>query len=101
MACKGDDLLREVMQQLLEVVAALHRNGVAHRDLSLENVLVAADGGLRLIDWAQALLVHAPGDVENEARVSSFWGLPGKPNYRGPELYGGESYLATKVDMFA
>lgn len=98
---KGDGLLREVMQQLLTAVASLHENGVAHRDLSLENVLVAADGGLRIIDWAQAIMVHAPGDSQHEARVSPDCGPPGKPNYRGPELYQGTPYLATKADMFA
>jgi len=98
---QDDQMLREVLNQLLVFLDALHRGGVAHRDLSLENVLVAADGGLRVIDFAQAIMVCAPGDLSGEARVSQDGGPPGKPFYRGPELSTGGSYLATKVDTFA
>jgi serine/threonine protein kinase len=95
--------LREVLCQILTATGDLHRAGVAHRDLSLENVLVAADGSLRLIDFAQAVMVHAPGDLSKtgEARVSQKLGPPGKARYRGPELATGGDYLATKADTFA
>jgi serine/threonine protein kinase len=94
--------LREVAHEILEHVSALNRAGVAHRDLSLENVLIAADGGLRVIDFAQAIRVHAPGDTAGEVRVTQDErGPPGKCVYRGPELATGEPYLATKVDAFA
>jgi calcium-dependent protein kinase len=82
-------------------VGALHQAGVAHRDLSLENVLLDANGDLRIIDFAQAVMVHAPGDAAGEARVSQEHGPPGKRHYRGPELATGAPYLATKVDAFA
>jgi len=98
---QDDQLLREVLSQILVSVDALHKAGVAHRDLSLENVLVAADGGLRIIDFAQAVMVCAPGDLSAEVRVSQKHGPPGKPFYRGPELAAGGSYLASKVDTFA
>jgi len=100
--CLQDDkLLREVIGQVLASVCGLHQAGVAHRDLSLENVLVAADGGLRIIDFAQAVMVCAPDDLSAEVRVSQKHGPPGKPFYRGPELGAGGSYLATKADTFA
>jgi serine/threonine protein kinase len=98
---EGDALLREVLFQILLAVGELHRHGVAHRDISLENILVAADGGLRLIDWAQAIMVRDPRKSSAEARVPLTSGPPGKPHYRGPELQGGGSYLATKADTFA
>mmetsp|Transcript_83143 Transcript_83143/g.144478 ORF Transcript_83143/g.144478 Transcript_83143/m.144478 type:complete len:367 (-) Transcript_83143:195-1295(-) len=98
---QGDTVLREVLLQILGSVKVLHENGIAHRDLSLENFLVDADGEVRLIDWAQAVLVHPKGQPEKEARVSQVDGPPGKPHYQGPELAGGRMYLATKADMFA
>jgi len=97
----GDTLQREVIHSILTATQGLHKEGVAHRDLSLENWLVAADGSLRLIDFAQAVMVHAPGDATNEARVPQKYGPPGKPHYRCPELASGAPYLATKADTFA
>lgn len=97
----GDTLQREVIYSILTATQGLHKEGVAHRDLSLENFLVAVDGNLRLIDFAQAVMVHAPGDANNEARVSQKYGPPGKPHYRCPELASGAPYLAKKADTFA
>ena len=45
---------RGFMTQLLAGVAHCHKRGVAHRDLKSENVLVGADGYLKLIDWGFA-----------------------------------------------
>jgi serine/threonine protein kinase len=98
---QGDAILREVLTQILTCVQGLHEAGVAHRDLSLENILIASDGNLRLIDFAQAIMVHSRGDPQGEVHVSLENGLPGKPRYRGPELATGAPYLATKVDSFA
>merc|ERR1719265_2012564 len=98
---QGDTLLREVLLQILGAAKALHENGIAHRDLSLENFLVDSEGNIRLIDWAQAVMVHPKGQPEKEAHVSQIDGPPGKPHYRGPELAGGRMYLATKSDMFS
>jgi serine/threonine protein kinase len=98
---EDDETLREALSQILVFVQALHKAGIAHRDLSLENVLVAEDGGLRIIDFAQAVMVCGPEDLNSEARVSQSDGPPGKPFYRGPELATGGPYLATKADTFA
>lgn len=52
-------LIRPVASDLLDAVRWLHDLGVAHRDLSMENVLLAREeGGLRpkLIDFGMATL---------------------------------------------
>jgi serine/threonine protein kinase len=98
--------IRDAIEQVLKALGALHRKGVVHRDFSLENVLIDADGRLKLIDFAQACLVHADGDVDNEAPVPASPGeTPGKTRYRPPELVlrslKSEPYLAKKCDMYA
>mmetsp|Transcript_96216 Transcript_96216/g.206506 ORF Transcript_96216/g.206506 Transcript_96216/m.206506 type:complete len:364 (-) Transcript_96216:180-1271(-) len=99
---KSEQVLREVISQVLQALQALHEAGVAHRDVSLENLLVADDGSLRLIDFGQAIMVHGPNGVREEALVpQSDMGLPGKPNYRAPEVKLGRPYSAKKADSYA
>jgi len=72
-------LVRPVAVQTLNAVRWLHDLGIAHRDLSLENIMLArADGGLqvKLIDFGMATLSRT---VRHEVR--------GKPNYQPPEVH--------------
>mmetsp|Transcript_69318 Transcript_69318/g.181639 ORF Transcript_69318/g.181639 Transcript_69318/m.181639 type:complete len:352 (-) Transcript_69318:165-1220(-) len=98
----SEGVLREVMQQVLQAVRSLHAAGIAHRDISLENLLITGTGSVRLIDFGQAVIAHPPGEAWKESPVRPCKrGLPGKPCYRAPELMAGVPYLATKVDAFA
>mmetsp|Transcript_61104 Transcript_61104/g.108672 ORF Transcript_61104/g.108672 Transcript_61104/m.108672 type:complete len:374 (-) Transcript_61104:186-1307(-) len=97
-----ESAMREVMWQLLEALTKLHEAGIAHRDVSLENMLINGRGQIRLIDFAQAINVHGNGDGKNEATVrATCLGIPGKEHYRAPEVHNAPSYLATKLDVFA
>jgi serine/threonine protein phosphatase PrpC len=70
-----------VAQQLIKGVAALHRAGFIHRDIKPDNVILLADGGIRLIDLGVARAAHLDDFPEDVA--------PGTPNYMAPELYAG------------
>ena len=48
----GEQPSRECFLRLFREMAELHRQGVAHGDLRRANLLLAPDGGVRLIDWA-------------------------------------------------
>lgn len=61
----GQEVLRQVVRQLLEGVAALHERGVVHRDIKPSNLVVRhEDGGLtlRLIDFGSALDIASLAD---------------------------------------
>jgi hypothetical protein len=67
--------VRRTAARLVDLVAAVHREGVVIRDLTPSNVLVLPDGGLRLIDLELAGLPDedvAPG---------------GSPGYAAPEQW--------------
>ena len=38
-------------------VGYLHQQGIAHRDLKLENILIGADGYLKIIDYGLAKMI--------------------------------------------
>eukprot|EP00397_Hematodinium_sp_SG-2012_P001525 GEMP01001528.1.p1 GENE.GEMP01001528.1~~GEMP01001528.1.p1 ORF type:complete len:369 (+),score=56.62 GEMP01001528.1:38-1144(+) len=75
--------------QMFSAVSFLHRNNVAHRDISLENILLHRDGTLRLMDFGMAV----PANSRAHGRV-------GKNFYRPPEMYWKHPYCPKKSDVF-
>lgn len=85
--------MRPIVGQLISAVCWLHDLGVAHRDLSLENVLLERRGeerNLRLIDFGMATLKRL---VHKEPR--------GKKLYQAPETHGFSDVDTFLVDNFA
>ncbi|GAB9462549.1 hypothetical protein Gpo141_00000038 [Globisporangium polare] len=102
--CAGGDLLdvvrksprarldertcRSFLRDVAQGLQFLHRAGFAHRDISLENVLVTAKGECRLSDFGLACDLASPGQSKKSAceRVGKLW-------YMAPEVYAcdGES----------
>lgn len=88
---------RPLLQQTFSSVAELHRLGIAHGDLSLENILLVdgktggsspATSSIRLIDFSASTGLRCLGPR-------------GKPSYQAPEMHTGEEYDAQAADAFA
>ena len=45
--------------QIVQAVGYLHTQGIAHRDLKLENILIDEDGYLKIIDYGLAKMIGA------------------------------------------
>jgi serine/threonine protein phosphatase PrpC len=67
--------------KLCKAVAALHRQRIIHRDIKPDNIMLLADGGMKLIDLGVARLPAMP-DAPNED-------VPGTPSYMAPEMFDG------------
>ena len=86
--CRRHDLdLRARVALLLDLcdaVACAHRNAILHRDIKPGNVLVTADGQLKLIDFGIAKALD--GDSPDLTRDAA----PMTPRYASPEQLRGE-----------
>jgi len=85
--------IRPILTQIFSAVRCLHDLGIAHRDLSIENIVLTKDnmGALqvKVIDFAMATL----------ARSSK--GVRGKPSYQAPEMHKDEEHDSFLADNFA
>ncbi|HZI15014.1 MAG TPA: AAA family ATPase, partial [Myxococcus sp.] len=79
----------ELLVQVLQALAYLHRRGFLHRDLKPANVLVV-DGQVKVLDFGLALA--------RERAVSR--GAAGSPGYMAPELFQGEP-ASEASDLFS
>lgn len=106
---EGGDLLEKViekdhynegdaitlMESLLLALDFMHNQGIIHRDLKLQNILVSSmnnDFDLRVADFGLATLV--PRDGSKLTRKC------GSPGYTAPEMLKGQGYTV-KADCFS
>lgn len=82
----------EVFSQIVAGVSQMHSLGFAHRDLSLENILLHANGTLKLCDFG--LVSKAKSLVRNQV---------GKLLYMAPEVASPDNseYCPIKADMWS
>jgi serine/threonine protein phosphatase PrpC len=69
---------RHIAIKLARAAAALHRNGIIHRDIKPDNVILEADGSLKLIDLG---VVRVPGLEDSPPEE-----IPGTRAYMAPEM---------------
>jgi serine/threonine protein kinase len=91
-----EKMVRPIVEQVFEAVRCLHACGIAHRDISLENLLLTHEEGqesgtlqVKLVDFGAASLT----------RMSS--GKCGKPSYAAPEVFESGEYDGFLSDTFS
>lgn len=80
-----------IFKQIVLAVCHLHKNGIVHRDIKDENVIVDRNGLIKLIDFGSASYTkQGPFDV-----------FVGTIDYASPEVLRGEKYTGKPQDIWA
>src|SRR5205823_1118698 len=86
---------RRVLAELAQALDYAHREGVVHRDLKAENILIErGTGRAMLTDFGVALLRSLDPGRDDGARY-------GTPHYMSPEQAAGELDLDGRSDLYS
>jgi eukaryotic-like serine/threonine-protein kinase len=92
----GTEARLQLFLQVCDAVAHAHAKLVVHRDLKPGNILVTAEGQVKLLDFGVAKLLE--GETGPELTMQAAAGLT--PEYAAPEQLRGEP-VSTATDVYA
>ncbi|KAG2314331.1 hypothetical protein Bca52824_017453 [Brassica carinata] len=86
---------RKMFQQLIDGISFCHNKGIFHRDLKLENVLLDANGHIKITDFGlSAVSQHFREDGLLHTTC-------GSPNYVAPEVLANKGYDGAASDIWS
>ncbi|RDX69307.1 CBL-interacting serine/threonine-protein kinase 23, partial [Mucuna pruriens] len=86
---------RRYFQHLICGLDYCHSKGVSHRDLKPQNLLVDADGGLKVSDFGLSVLAQ---QVRQDGLLHT---VCGTPHYTAPEVLSNNGYEGQKADIWS
>ncbi|KAG2315822.1 hypothetical protein Bca4012_066669 [Brassica carinata] len=86
---------RKMFQQLTDGISYCHSKGVFHRDLKLENVLLDANGHIKITDFGLSAL---PQHFRDDGLLHT---TCGSPNYVAPEVLANRGYDGAASDIWS
>jgi len=94
------EVLIELFRQAADALAAAHAAGVLHRDIKPQNLMVRADGIVKVLDFGLARRLHARGLATPAAHDTEPGTRVGTVRYMSPEQARAEP-LGSASDLFS
>lgn len=89
-----------IIQQLCQALHYIHDQGVIHRDIHPENLLITEENRILLMDFGCARKVFAPNITQEKLMQGALF-LQGTLYYMSPEQLLGQTDLDFRADVFS
>ncbi len=86
-----------ITRQAVQALSYAHQEGVIHRDVKPENLLLTEDGSTQVADFGIARAV----DSQHDQRLTEIGAALGTPAYMAPEQSSGEGIVDVRADQYA
>ncbi|NWH56215.1 PASK kinase, partial [Geococcyx californianus] len=87
-----EPLMSYIFRQLVSAVGYLHCRNILHRDIKDENIVIAEDFSIKLVDFGSAAYLE-PGKL--------FYTFCGTIEYCSPEVLSGKPYHGPELEMWS
>lgn len=86
--------VKKIFKKVLKTVLYLHKNGVVHRDLKLENIMLLTNRkSIKILDFGLCSIGKSCRDKIGQSC--------GSPDYVSPEIMAHEQYIGCKADVWS
>ena len=92
---QDESYVRYIFKEILKAISSLHKAGMAHCDLKLENIMITKNCEIKLIDMGMI------SSLTGESNTRFFTMKRGTPTFMCPEMHGNRPYQGVDADIFA